>query len=85
MIVVVMFSKVANAFRLSVGIALLALMVGAVAQVKVTTWHNDNLRTGLNSAETILTTGNVNSTTFGLLFSLPSLIRFTLSLSICKA
>jgi len=35
----------------------------------VTTYHNDNLRTGWNSNETVLTPGNVNGTSFGLLHS----------------
>ena len=37
---------------------------------RILTYHNDNLRTGLNPNETILTTSNVNSSTFGKLGSL---------------
>lgn len=39
------------------------------AQVNVTTYHNDNSRTGQNIQETILTPGNVNGGQFGKLFS----------------
>jgi hypothetical protein len=39
----------------------------AVGQVSMTTQHNDNWRTGQNTHETILTTGNVNKSRFGLL------------------
>jgi hypothetical protein len=37
------------------------------AQVAVTTYHNDNRRTGMNAHETILTPANVGSSSFGLL------------------
>lgn len=45
--------------------------ISSAAQVNVTTYHNDNGRTGQNIQETILTTSNVNATNFGKLFSQP--------------
>ncbi|MBV8206888.1 MAG: PQQ-binding-like beta-propeller repeat protein, partial [Acidobacteria bacterium] len=41
------------------------------AQVSVLTQHNDNARSGVNSAETLLTPANVSSNKFGLLNSVP--------------
>ena len=42
-----------------------------LAQVSVTTYHNDNARTGLNPHETILTPANVNLNDFGRIFVQP--------------
>ena len=41
----------------------------AGAQVSVTTYHNDNSRTGQNTHETVLNPANVNSDQFGKLFT----------------
>jgi hypothetical protein len=53
------------------GFCLLAVWaaISAGAQVSVTTYHNNNHRDGANTNETVLTLANVNSTTFGKLFS----------------
>jgi len=45
----------------------LASALTAAGQVSVTTYHNDNYRTGWNSSETALTPANVNASQFGLL------------------
>src|ERR1700761_5397350 len=53
-------------------IPLLALLAYAscVTAQDVTTWHYNNARTGVQSAETVLTPSNVNSAKFGKVFSL---------------
>ena len=50
---------------------LLAVALGVDAQVNVTTRQYDNLRTGQNTSETILTPSNVNVSQFGKLFTQP--------------
>ena len=49
----------------------LATDVPAPSAVNVSTYHNDNFRDGQNLQETILTAQNVNSLSFGKLFSFP--------------
>jgi outer membrane protein assembly factor BamB len=44
---------------------LLIVMCSRLFATDVVTHHNDNARTGQNTSETILTTSNVNSSTFG--------------------
>lgn len=47
------------------------LPLTVLGQVAVTTWHYDNARTSANTWETTLTPSNVNSTSFGKLFTYP--------------
>ncbi len=61
---------VSNAFG-TVTSSSATLTISTVAAIQVVTYHNDVLRTGLNSNETILTPSGVNSTLFGQLFSQP--------------
>jgi hypothetical protein len=49
-----------------------ALTVGAASMTDVTTYHNDNSRSGQNLTESVLTPANVNSSHFGLLHILPA-------------
>jgi len=55
----------------AVALCVLLSSLLAVGQVAVTTYHNDNYRSGLNANETILTPQNVNEVTFGKLLELP--------------
>jgi hypothetical protein len=48
-------------------ITVLAAGLAATAQTAVTTYHNDNNRTGWNKTESVLTPANVGAATFGLL------------------
>lgn len=56
--------------RLCATLAFSAIASCAGAQ-DVTTWHYNNARTGVQSNETTLTPSNVNSSSFGKVFSLP--------------
>ena len=51
--------------------ALLTSSAALSGQVAVSTYHNDNYRSGVNSQETILTPSNVNEVTFGKRLVLP--------------
>jgi len=58
-------------FCLRFVLGLVCIAKVALAQLNVLTYHYDNLRTGLNPSETVLTTANVTQNTFGLLYTLP--------------
>ncbi len=59
--------------RNSISLAVLAFLSSTIsaAQVAVTTYHNDNYRSGSNTNETMLTPSNVNSRSFGKLAVFP--------------
>jgi outer membrane protein assembly factor BamB len=51
------------------GMSAFLLLAPAFGQVSVLTWHNDSARSGQNLLETILSPSNVNSSSFGKLFT----------------
>jgi hypothetical protein len=52
-------------------LAMLFAQLPLLGQTSITTWHYDNGRSGANTTETLLTPSNVNSKSFGKLFTLP--------------
>ena len=64
-----MKSFVGSNIRWSLLLGAFSCISAASAQVSVTTYHYDNFRSGANFHEPILTPGNVNSNSFGKLFS----------------
>ena len=67
----IMHSKFLSGLRTAALAVTASWTISAYSQVNVTTYHNDNLRTGLNPNESTLNPSNVNPANFGLLFSLP--------------
>lgn len=66
----VTLSATSNADPMKSGSATITITSSAPAPVSVTTWHDDNLRSGVNSQETALTPAAINSTSkFGKKFS----------------
>jgi hypothetical protein len=57
-------------FRFVLSAFFLACFVASAFSQNVLTYHNNNARSGLNAAETTLTLSNVNSASFGKLFTL---------------
>src|SRR5689334_23026129 len=53
-------------------VSLMTIACPLAAQTSVLTYHNDNQRTGQYLTETVLTPANVNSATFGKIFSFPT-------------
>ena len=43
--------------------------ITSAASISVLTYHNDNARTGQNTSEAILAPSNVNTNSFGLMFT----------------
>jgi outer membrane protein assembly factor BamB len=60
--------NVARRLRVVIPLALMAVPWYGLAQVSVTTYHNDNFRTGQNLGESLLTPTNVNVNQFAKLY-----------------
>src|ERR1700675_2030380 len=67
-----MARKVLPVKRLLLLLILVFLPFSAFGQTDVLTHRNDNMRTGQNTSESVLTPSSVNSTAFGKLLSLPT-------------
>ena len=65
-------ATVCLSFRVVVLVAMLFGMAASAFSQDVLTYHNNISRNGLNNKETILTLSNVNSASFGKLFTLPA-------------
>jgi hypothetical protein len=52
-------------------LTLVSTSLPLLGQTPITTWHYDNSRSGANTTETLLTPSNVNTKSFGKLFTLP--------------
>ena len=58
--------------NITIAFLFFVVVLSTSGQTAVLTQHNDNARTGQNTSEMILNTGNVNTSEFGKLFAMPS-------------
>src|ERR1700704_5445091 len=61
-----------QSFSILVLVTISCVLVSPTRAQDVLTYHNNNARTGLNNAEKTLTLTNVNSASFGKLFTVPA-------------
>ena len=69
------YNRIYSRLSTVICICIILLVAGARSTFAqdVTTWHYNNARTGVQPNETLLTPSNVNSASFGKVFSLPVL------------